>query len=235
MGIDVRVSRRTLDDAGDAFYVTMVEPPNPERVVLFSVGAGGDPDRHIPFLRSVAARGCTIMAPHFARLSSVAPTGTELALRARRLRMTLDYVPRAETTVAAIGHSIGATVLLALAGAEVWTLAGETLRLPPDRRITRLALMAPATDFFRAPGALEGVRAKTAIWVGSIDEITPPTQAELLRRAMPKMAAVDMTVVAGAGHFSFMSMPPPHASEPLSDRDAFLDRLAVEMGRLIIN
>jgi pimeloyl-ACP methyl ester carboxylesterase len=235
MSPDVRVSRRILDDSDDAFEVTLVEAPGAKRVVLFSVGVGGDPGRHLPFLQSLAAAGCQIIAPHFARLASAAPTKAELASRARRLQIALDDMAQPRLTAAAIGHSVGAALLLALAGAETWTLTGETLRLPPERRLTRLALMAPATDFFRAPGALEAVRATIAVWVGARDDITPPAQARFLKMAMPDAKAIDVRVIADAGHFTFMNAPPPHAIEPLADRDAFLTRLAREMASFILS
>jgi hypothetical protein len=37
---------------------------------------------------------------------------------------------------------------------------------------------------------------------------------------------VDVRVESGAGHFSFMNVPPPNIEESLANRDALLARLA---------
>jgi pimeloyl-ACP methyl ester carboxylesterase len=228
-----RVSERVLNDGEDSFEVTVVEAAAPSRVVLFSVGGGGNPRRHLPLLASLAAHGCTVAAPRFERMASSIPTGNDLALRARRLRLAIDHVVRPGLPVAGVGHSIGAAMLLALAGAQAWTRAGQRLSITPDTRIGRLVLLAPATDFFRPPGALEGVRMPILAWAGTKDEITPPAQAEFLNDAMGAAAPVEVRIVEGAGHFSFMNDPPPRTTDPLPDRDAFLADLADTVCRFV--
>ena len=55
-----------IRDGAEAFNVTVVEAnQTSKRFVLFAVGRGGNPSRHLPLLRSVAALGCTVVAPHF--------------------------------------------------------------------------------------------------------------------------------------------------------------------------
>ncbi len=169
-----QVFRHALSDGADWFEVTVLEAVEPSHVVLFSVGAGGNPERHLPLLTTLADHGCSVAAPHFERLVSVIPTESDLLLRARRLRLALDYVMRPTLPVAGVGHSIGATMLLALAGAQAWTRAGQCVSVSPDKRFDRLVLLAPATDFFRVPGALDGVRLPILAWTGTKDEITPP-------------------------------------------------------------
>jgi predicted dienelactone hydrolase len=132
-----------------------------------------------------------------------------------------------------VGHSIGAAMLLALAGGQVWTRPGQPLPITPDDRIERPALMAPTTGFFQAPGALDAVRMPILAWAGSKDVITPPAQAELLRDILGHRLPVELRVVEGAGHFSFMNVPPPQTIEPLSDRDAFLANLAAEISEFV--
>jgi len=117
-------------------------------------------------------------------------------------------------------------MLLALAGAQLWTRAGRRVALEGAQRLDRLALLTPATDFFRVPGALEGVRIPILAWAGTKDEITPAPQAEFLRDAIGARASVVIRLVEGAGHFSFMDTPPPGMTEPLPDRDTFLAGLA---------
>ncbi len=61
-----------------------------------------------------------MLAPHFDRLSSARPSAEDLYLRARRLRLSLDSATLKNLPVMGVGHSIGASILLALAGAEIW-------------------------------------------------------------------------------------------------------------------
>ena len=233
MGTARRVSRRALNDAAGSFDVTVLEATEPSRVVLFSVGGGGDPERHLPLLTSLADQGCTVAAPHFARMVSPVPTQDDLVLRVRRLRLALDHVMRPGMSAAGVGHSIGSTMLLVLAGAEAWTRAAQRVSVAPDPRLGRLALLAPATDFFRAPGALDGVHVPVRAWTGTRDEMTPPAQAAFLKDGIGGRVPVDVHIVEGAGHFSFMNAPPPQTVEPLPDRDIFLAGLGNQICRFI--
>ena len=228
-----RVFRRVLNDAADAFDVTVLEAAEPSRAVLFSVGAGGNPERHLPLLTCLADHGCTVAAPHFQRLVSPIPTHDDLLLRVRRLRLALDHIMRPEMKAAGVGHSIGSTVLLVLAGAEAWTYAGQRVSVASDLRLDRLALLAPATDFFRVPGALDGVSVPVCAWAGTKDEMTPPAQAAFLKEEIGRRVPVDVHIVEGAGHFSFMNAPPPQTVESLPDRDAFFARLGNQICRFV--
>src|SRR3954453_9822919 len=113
------MARLTLTDQSEPFEVTLLEAAEPRRIALFSVGAGGNPERHLPLMTALAEHGVTIIAPHFARLTSPNPTDDDLLLRTRRLHLALDVVAQQESVVG-VGHSIGATVLLALAGGQMW-------------------------------------------------------------------------------------------------------------------
>lgn len=181
-------------------------------------------------LAAFAERGCSVVAPHFERLASPIPTDEELLLRARRLKLALDAVARPGVPAVGVGHSIGAAMLLALAGGQVWTRPGRPLPITPDGRIERLALMAPPTGFFQPPGALDAVHVPILAWAGTEDVVTPPARAALLRDVLGRRVPVELRVEQGAGHFSFMNAPPPQTTEPLPDRDAFLARLAAALG-----
>jgi pimeloyl-ACP methyl ester carboxylesterase len=222
-----------MHDDTALFDVTVLEVERPSRVVLFAVGGGGNPERHGPLLAALTERGCKVAAPHFERMVSPMLTDTDLLLRARRLKLALDAVAVVGVPTVGVGHSIGAAMLLALAGARMWTGPCGPLPITPDARIERLALMAPATGFFQAQGALDAVRVPILAWAGTKDVITPPSQAELLRDNLANRLSVEIRVVEGAGHFSFMNAPPPGAAEPLSDRDGFLATLARELGDFI--
>lgn len=226
------MSRQILQDGTDSFDVTLVRPSTPTRAVLFAVGGGGDPERHLPLLTALAEQGAVVVAPHFERLVSPTPSEDHLLLRARRLRLALDAIAREDLVVAGVGHSIGATMLLALAGGRPWTRAGRPLDIAPDERLARIVLFTPAMGFFAGEGSLDAVHVPIQAWGGSEDRLTPPSGLTLLERAS---MAPDVRVVDGAGHFSFMHAPPPHVPEPLADREAFLATLEVEVIRFVLH
>lgn len=223
-----------LADGDDRFEVTRLEPATARVVVVFAVGGGGDPARHHGLLAALADRGAVVAAPHSPRLVSPYPTPEHLIARARRLRLALDAVGRPGLPVVGIGHSIGATMLLALAGGQVWMSPAGPLPIPGDDRLARLALLAPAVGFFQVPGALAAVRARLLLWGASEDLLTPAAQIAAIARELPAAAAgAEVRVAAGAGHFSFMDVPPPGTVEPLADRDAFLAELRRELGDFV--
>jgi pimeloyl-ACP methyl ester carboxylesterase len=235
MKVGNRISKCSLKDGVDSFEVTVLEAAEPSHAVLFSVGGGGNPERHLPLLMTLADHGCSVAAPHFGRLVSSVPTENDLQLRARRLRIALDHVIRPGLPAAGVGHSIGATMLLALVGAQAWTRAGQCVSISPDKRLNKLVLLAPATDFFRIPGALDDVRLPILTWVGTRDEITPPAQAEFLNDVITASAPVETYIIEGAGHFTFMNDLPPQTTDPFPNRNAFLADLAETMCRFITN
>ncbi len=225
--------KRSLTDGSETFEVTVLEAANPSRTVLFAVGGGGNPERHLPLLASLAEHGATVVAPHFERLDSPYPTDHDLMLRGRRLKLALDSVADPHLPVAGVGHSIGTTLLLALAGGQVWTRSGQRLSIVPDQRLARLVLLAPATLFFQTPGALDAVSTPILAWAGTNDPITPLAQAEFLTRALGARMPVEVRAVEGAGHFSFMNAPPPGTTEPLPNHKAFLASLITEVCRFV--
>jgi pimeloyl-ACP methyl ester carboxylesterase len=225
---------QTLQDGAESFKVSVHEAARISSVVLFAVGAGGQPGRHATLLGALAESGCTVVAPHFDRLASPVPSEADLTLRARRLSLALDAFVQPGTTAAGVGHSIGAATLVALAGAHMWLGPGRRVNIAPDGRLTRLALLAPPTGFFQAPGALDAVRAPILAWAGSEDGITPPAQTEWLAHAMRDWQTVDVRITSGAGHFSFMDLPPPNSIEPLLNKQAFLREYSSEVCKFVV-
>lgn len=219
----------TLHDGPEPFAVSVHDAKACVPTVLFAVGAGGDPLRHGTLLAALTDAGCTVIAPHFQRLTSPMPTEAALLLRARRLQLALQTFAHPDAMVSGIGHSIGATTLLALAGGQMWLGPGVRIDIPQEPRIHRLAMLAPSTGFFRAPAALDAVRLPLLVWVGSEDAITPSAQSDwlvqTLRAAHPDQP-LDLRITQGVGHFSFMDQPPPQASAPMHDKQAFLDETA---------
>ncbi|HLO64585.1 MAG TPA: hypothetical protein VK165_16630 [Azonexus sp.] len=224
---------QTLQDGAESFKVSVFEAAPNAPVTLFAVGAGGQPERHATLLSALAESGCTIIAPHFERLASPVPSEADLILRARRLSLALDAFAPTGTAVAGVGHSIGAAVLLALAGGQMWLGPGRRVSIASDGRLNRLALLAPPTGFFQAPGALDAVRLPILAWVGSEDGITPPAQTAWLADALRDSQAVEVRITPGAGHFSFMDLPPPHSTEPLPDKQAFLREHSSEICKFV--
>lgn len=219
----------TLQDESESFQVSVHEAKEFSPVVLFAVGAGGNPERHVTLLDTLKEAGCTVVAPHFPRLRSLEPTEAELMIRARRICLTLDAFVQPDATAAGVGHSIGATILLALAGGQMWSRLGERIDIQADGRLTRLGLIAPPTGFFQVPGALDAVHVSIQVWVGSADSITPPAQSEWLAQTMRGWQTVNVRIADGAGHFSFMDQPPPHTVEPLQNKQAFLREFSSEI------
>jgi pimeloyl-ACP methyl ester carboxylesterase len=222
-----------LGEGDGAFDVTLLPAALPSRVVLFAVGGGGNPLRHLPLLAALAASGCTVVAPHHDRLITYSVSDSELLERHRRLRGALESLVPSGLPMAGVGHSLGTALLLALAGGQMWTQAGRRLSIAPEPRLDRLALLAPATDFFQVPGALEAVRTPIIAWAGTQDLMTPPAQAARLKAALQASVPVDVKLVEGAGHFSFMNELPPGVTDSLSDREAFLADLATAVGRFV--
>lgn len=123
---------------------------------------------------------------------------------------------------------------MALTGAQLWLRSGRRVSITPDSRLTRLALLATSTGFFQAPGALDAVRVPILAWVGSKDDITPPAQTEWLAHAMRDRQTVDVRVTDGAGHFSFMDLPPPQTTEPFQNKQAFLREHSSEVCKFVV-
>jgi pimeloyl-ACP methyl ester carboxylesterase len=227
------MAKLALQDGSETFDVTVLEAAKPSRVVLFAVGGGGDPERHLPLLASLVESGCTVIAPHFERLMSPHVTDHDLLLRGRRLNLALGSVAPPELVVTGVGHSIGATMLLALAGGQMWLSREQHFSIVSVRRLAKLALLTPATGFFQAPNALDAVNTPILAWAGTNDTITPPGQAEFLKQALGARLPVEVRVVKDAGHFSFLNTPPPNTIETLPNRDEFLSNLADEIRRFV--
>ena len=222
-----------LQDGDESFHVSVHECEENSPVVLFAVGAGGQPERHSTLIEELVKSGYTVIAPHFDRLVSPYPKEEELALRARRLSLALNAFSHAAETVVGVGHSIGAATLLALSGAQMWLGPDRQVNITREERLLRLALLAPPTGFFQAPGALDAVNVPILVWVGSEDNITPPSQSEWLAQAMSSSQKVDLRITSGAGHFSFMDIAPPNTIETLNNKFEFIQQYSREVSKFL--
>ena len=221
----------TLHDGNRAFEVTLLGPADSQRAVLFAAGRGGDPSRHGALLQHVAASGCKVIAPHFEMIVPI-PSAEALAERGRMLKVALDAFADGAKQVVGVGHSIGASLLLGLAGATLTVITRETLQLTATPVLHKLVLLAPALDLVSMPGALTAIDLPVVVWSGTLDELAPPSRMQLIETGTGPRARVVRHVIEGANHFSFMDMPPPHTQESLSDRAAVLRELHAEIARL---
>ncbi|MFD4639188.1 alpha/beta hydrolase family protein [Lentzea sp. NPDC058436] len=196
--------------------------------MLFAAGGGGDPQRHRPLLDHLEAAGCQVIAPSFDRLMPGEARPQDLLARPNGL---IEALRGTEGDVTVVGHSIGGWAALCLAGATPWGRDGRPFDVPREPRVTRLVLLAPAAGWFAGPGALAGVQVPMRVYAGTADTVTPLAQIEVLRTAP---GPVDLRVVPGAGHFSFMNTLPPGVQEdPAFDRVRFLDDLAAETAEFV--
>lgn len=224
--VDTRAMRSTtVTDGQESFEVATIHSDLAERVVLFAAGAGGDPARHGPLLELLAAKGCSVIAPRFERFTSPMVTEAQLVLRARRLQLALGALAPDDARVVGVGHSIGAMLLLAMAGAQPWMGPDRPLALARDARLEAVAMLAPAAGYFAAPGALAAVSARVAVWAGQLDTTAPPAGLAFLSRELGPRC--ELHSVEGADHYSFMNVrPPPSPVDPLPDPAAFHRALA---------
>jgi pimeloyl-ACP methyl ester carboxylesterase len=224
---------KTLEDDGEQFDVSVYESDENSPVVLFAVGSGGLPNRYSSLLKVLVNSGFTVIAPHFERLVSPYPKENELVLRGRRLSLALNAFSQNGAKVAGVGHSIGASTLLAMAGAGMWLGPEIKINIAPESKLSRLVLLSPPTGFFRAPGALDNVTAPILVLVGSEDYITPLEQSKWLAQTITSSPPVDLKVAEGAGHFSFMDQAPPNTIEPLVNKNEFIAQYSREVSKFI--
>lgn len=236
--------------------------PGEHPLVMLSHGSGSSPlvnrDLALALARSGFVVGMPIHPGDNRDDRSLQDTLQNLRQRPRHLQAAADVLLRdpvlfPDTTpagIALIGHSLGAYTALALAGGEPRTLPEiwpdgptEAITVAHDSRVTALVLLAPAVVWFHAPGALDAVHAPVLMLGGEQDHIAPPQHhADLVARHLPPSTRVDYRTVAGAGHFSFLSVFPPRMQQPGFppaldppgfDRAAFQEQLADEIVKFL--
>jgi predicted dienelactone hydrolase len=122
--------------------------------------------------------------------------------------------------VGVVGLSIGGYTALAAAGGQPWSGPQESpdgpqpVQVTHDARIGALVLLAPATFWFMAEGALRGVTQPMLIVSGGSDTLAPIAHAQVVLAGVPDASRVQHEVVPGAGHFSFLSPFPPALTRP---------------------
>lgn len=202
-------------------------------LVVISHGNGGSPWTHRGLAAHLARAGFVVALlehPGNSRSdNSLAFTAANLANRPRHVRLVLDAVFQDEQLgarlapagVGLVGHSIGAYTALALAGGRPTSLPNEEpdgqarpVPVARDPRVRALVLLAPASIWYRAEGALAEVETPILMRTGERDPHTPPLHGAIILRGVPDRARIDHQVVPNAGHFSFQSPFPPAMTRP---------------------
>ena len=227
-----------------SFAATLDAPVAPGRhpLCLISHGGGGSHLLYRSIASHLAERGWIVVCPEhpFDNRNDRSRVNTDEAARDRpwHLVHTIDALLAHETWGAHIdaqrigvaGHSMGGFAALALAGAQPWSMARMPLDTVSDARIRTAVLLAPAIEWFRAPGALDGVRIPLLAMVGEHDPVTPAQRVQEVLEALPPSTPCTIEVVPGAGHFAFITpFPdalrrpdfPPSVDPPGFNREAF--------------
>lgn len=231
----VEYSERTqqIQDNGKSVTVKIIEARQSSCVIVFAAGRGGNPTRHLSLLRFVASQGYTVVAPYFDMLPSLTATKEELESRIEQLEIVLNYYLPTGQPIIGIGHSIGATLLLTLAGGTAITSSGDPIGSKSTWKFNQLVLMAPPVDFFLHPGALNMVDTQIYLRNGGKDTITPLSKALLLKEILEEQGQVKFMVDVEAGHFSYMNELPPQIEDSQPDREAFLLLLAKDIAQFV--
>ncbi|WNG57733.1 alpha/beta hydrolase [Archangium gephyra] len=202
-------------------------------LVIISHGTGGSPWTYRGMSAHLARAGFVVALPEHPGNSrsdnSLAGTAVNLENRPRHVRLVLDSLfgdarlgPRLSPAGAGvIGHSMGGYTALAVAGGRPSSFPNESPDGQPraipvvrDPRVRVLVLLAPASPWFMAEGALAGVDLPILMRTAELDEHTPAMHAEIILRGVPHPERIEHRVVPNAGHFSFQSPFPPAMTSP---------------------
>jgi predicted dienelactone hydrolase len=235
-----------------ALSLAMDAPPlgRALRLVVLSHGTGSTPWMHRNLASHLARSGFVVaLLQHPGNHrgdDSLSGTAANLVNRPRHVRLVIDHVLGdkglgghvSQGGVSLIGHSLGGYTALAVAGGKPSSFAWETpdgnsgpFEVEHDARVRALVLLAPATPWFGAEGALADVRAPILMRTGEKDTITGPRHAQIVERGLRDRGLLEHEVVPNAGHFAFVS-PYPDAMKsaaipPSQDPEGF-DRAAYE-------
>ncbi|HET8695452.1 MAG TPA: alpha/beta hydrolase [Aquabacterium sp.] len=248
------VSARGVQIGSYQFDATLDAPVAKGRfpVCLISHGGGGSHLLYRSITTHLSEQGfITVSVEHPGdnrRDRSLMHTDQAAIERPRHVSRVIDALlndPRFERAaipqgMSIVGHSMGGYTALALLGGQPWSRTGQSLPVSADPRIACGVLLAPATDWYRAPHALEQVRAPLLVMVGGQDTLTPPEAIRAALAGLPASTSLTWHLVERAGHFAFLT-PFPAAMvspdfPPSQDPDGF-DRVRFhqELPQLILD
>ncbi|MCP1310162.1 alpha/beta hydrolase family protein [Paenibacillus tyrfis] len=232
-------------------------------LVLISHGTGGSPLMYRTLARYLAQNGFIVGMPEhpFNNRNNNSLEGTiqNLTNRPRHIRMAVDWFFENKMfegkvkpdAVSIIGHSLGGYTVLATAGGLPTSFPHETpdgqpqlIEVAPDPRIRSLVLLAPASVWFRAEGALSSVTVPILMLDAEKDPYTPSFHAQIILRGVAAQNKIQYRTVENAGHFSFLSPFPesmitpsflPSQDPPGFDRKQFHEMLNAEILSFLIS
>lgn len=237
--------------------------PKVRSLVLISHGTGGSPATHRELARHLASQGFVVGVPEHPgnNRNDNSREGTVELLRdrPRDLKTVTDWIFSQgrfaslfeRQVVSVVGHSLGAYTGLAFAGGVPTSLPHQhgdriarVLSVDSDLRVKALVLLAPATPWFRARGALQHVRVPILMIASYHDEMAPYfVMCPIVQEGVADPSTVDCRMVEDANHFSFLSPWPetmrspailPSMDPPGFDRRAFLDKLYPEIASFLL-
>ena len=149
-------------------------------------------------------------------------TDRNLMYRTKHIRLTMDIISNDSTfrpfiqpdNAAIIGHSIGGSTALALAGGMPWSWNCQKIEVESDPRVKALVLLAPATDFYLAPDSLRNVKVPILMLFAGKDHLALHCQPDVVLNGVADKAQVTLRIIENAGHFSFISPYPPQMKNP---------------------
>ncbi|KRF31698.1 alpha/beta hydrolase family protein [Paenibacillus sp. Soil787] len=226
-------------------------------LVLVSHGSGGTPLAYRTLARHLARNGFIVGMPEHPfnnrNDNSLEGTAKNLSYRPRHLKMAVDWFfenkrfdgKMKPDAVTIIGHSMGGYTALAAAGGVPTSFPHESpdyqpqlIEVEPDRRIRSLVLLAPASVWYQAEGALNSVTVPILMLDAEKDSHTPLFHAQIILGGVADRNMILYRTVENAGHFSFLSpFPesminssfPPSQDPPGFDRVQFQKTLQDEI------
>ncbi|VBB08128.1 chlorophyllase [Lucifera butyrica] len=247
-----RLGPYSVDIAKDAEPKEGVFP-----LILISHGSGGSHLLYRTLAHHLARNGFIVGMPEhpFNNRSNntLVNTVENLTNRPRHIRTAINWFYDSRKfarfvkpdSVAIIGHSMGGYTALALVGGVPISRPNESsdhqphlISVIPDCRVRALVLLAPASVWFMAQGALSGVNIPILMLTGEKDEYTPSFHARIILEGVPDKTKIQHRVIKNAGHFSFLSPFPefmtkvmfPPSQDPCGfDRESFHNKLNAEV------
>lgn len=250
IGPDTTIGPYTFKGISDA-------PPAAGRfpVCVISHGGGGSHMLYRSIGAGLADAGFIVVTPEHPgdNRNDRSRTNTDDAARHRPLQATcaIDAVLTDEVMapvaddrrLCIVGHSMGGYTALALAGGQPWSRSREPIPVHHDPRINAAVLLAPSTDWFRAPGALAEVTVPLLVLVGELDDVTPPDAIRGALAGLPNTTPLTLEVIPGAGHFAFLTPFPvsmrradfrPAMDPPGFDREALHEVLPARIATFLL-
>jgi predicted dienelactone hydrolase len=233
--------------------------PGRFHLVAISHGTGGSHLVYRKLAAHLARNGYVVLLVEHPRNNrhnnELGGSATILENRPKHIRAAVDWALQrfaanlSSDSIAIAGHSLGGYTALALAGATPSCLPNESpdgkshpITVEQDERVKAVVLLAPATPWLAAPGALNGVRALILMFTGEQDVHTTSWHSEVLKQGLPDLSLLTHISVPNAGHYSFLSPYPAAMISPLFppsqdpkgfNREAFHKEMNAEITRFL--